>query len=120
MRTGVLLAADSGQTLARVARCEGALERMRGLLGRPALQPGEGLLIAPCNAVHTVGMRYAIDVVFMDAEGRVLNVRPALRPLRMAHAFRARQVLELAAGEAARLGLRPRRVVRWRELERAA
>ena len=88
---------------------------MRGLLWRPALAPGQGLLIAPCNSVHTIGMRYAIDVVFLDREGRVLKVCPALKPLRMAMARGARQVIELAAGEASRLGLLPKRVVRWQE-----
>ena len=115
MRSGTLIATDSGSALAAVRRCEGSLERMRGLLWRPALAPGQGLLIAPCNSVHTIGMRYAIDVVFLDREGRVLKVCPALKPLRMAMARGARQVIELAAGEASRLGLLPKRVVRWQE-----
>ena len=115
MRSGTLIAAASGSALAAVRRCEGSLERMRGLLWRPALAPGQGLLIAPCNSVHTIGMRYAIDVVFLDREGRVLKVCPALKPLRMAMARGARQVIELAAGEASRLGFLPKRVVRWQE-----
>ena len=115
MRAGTLIAKDSGSALAAVRRCEGSLERMRGLLWRPALAPGQGLLIAPCNSVHTFGMRYAIDVVFLDREGRVLKVHAALRPFRMAMARGARQVIELAAGEASRLGLIPQRVVRWQE-----
>lgn len=115
MRAGTLIASDSGSALAAVRRCEGSLERMRGLLWRPALAPGQGLLIAPCNSVHTFGMRYAIDVVFLDREGRVLKVYPALKPLRMAMARGARQVIEMAAGEASRLGLLPHRVVRWQE-----
>lgn len=119
MRAGLLLDADSGNPLAHVHRCEGSLERMRGLLGRPALAPGEGLLIAPCNSVHTIGMRYPIDVVFLDREGRVIKVRSALRPLRMAMARGARQVIELAAGEASRLGLLPRRALRWSAQEAA-
>ena len=113
MRMGTLVAADSGEPLARVARCEGPIERMRGLLGRPALGPAEGLLIAPCNSIHTVGMRYAIDVVFLDAEVRIVAVRHGLAPLRLAAARGARSVVELASGEARRLGLLPRRCVRW-------
>ena len=49
-------------------RTETMLERMRGLLGRPPLRPGQALLIDDCNMVHTIGMRYAIDVVFVDRE----------------------------------------------------
>ncbi len=115
MRIGTLISKDSGSTLATVHRCDGVLERMRGLLWRPKLAQGQGLLIAPCNSVHTIGMRYAIDVVFLNREGRVLKVFPAVKPLRFAAARGARQVIELAAGEAARLGLAPCRMVLWEE-----
>lgn len=54
--------------------------RLRGLLGRPRLQPGEGLLLAPSRGVHTWGMRYPIDVVLADAESRVVAVYPRLSP----------------------------------------
>ena len=75
-------------------------------MGRPPLQPGEGLWIRPCQQVHTQFMRAAIDVVFLDAEGRVLRVLPAMRPWRVSPFLRAaREVLELAAGEAD--GLQP-------------
>src|SRR5215210_694276 len=43
--------------------------RMRGLLGRPPLRPGQGLLIVPCRGVHSFGMAYSIDVVHLDRKG---------------------------------------------------
>jgi len=82
----------------------GFFERLRGLLGRPPPGRGEALWIAPCRAVHTVGMAYAIDVVFVGKEGRVLRIVPGLSPGRLAWCRRACAVIELAQGEAARLG----------------
>jgi uncharacterized membrane protein (UPF0127 family) len=73
---------------------------MRGLLGRAALGAGEGLLIRPTSAIHTFFMRFAIDVVFLDRDGVVLEVVPGLRPWRLAAKRGARSVLELPAGEA--------------------
>jgi uncharacterized membrane protein (UPF0127 family) len=81
--------------------------RMRGLLGRSGLEQGEGLLLKPCGSVHTLFMRFAIDVVFLDGELSVLAVRPAVPPWRTAGARGAKVALELAAGEAARLGIQP-------------
>jgi uncharacterized membrane protein (UPF0127 family) len=81
--------------------------RMRGLLGRSGLAQGEGLLLKPCGSVHTLFMRFPIDVVFLDRELSVVAVRPDLRPWRTAGARGAKVSLELAAGEAARLGIAP-------------
>jgi uncharacterized protein len=79
--------------------------RMRGLLGRRGLAEGEGLLLRPAGSIHTLFMRFPIDVVFLDADRRVLKVAAGVRPWRGAAAKRSREVLELAAGEAARVGL---------------
>jgi uncharacterized protein len=80
---------------------------MRGLLGHAALAAGEGLLIRPASAIHTFFMRFAIDVVFIDRDGVVLRVVPALRPWRLAARRGARSVLELPAGEAVARGIGP-------------
>jgi uncharacterized membrane protein (UPF0127 family) len=80
--------------------------RMRGLLGRRGLENGEGLLIKPTGSVHTFFMRFPIDVVFLSGDGEVLKVARALPAWRMAGARRARVVLELAAEEADRRGIR--------------
>jgi uncharacterized membrane protein (UPF0127 family) len=78
---------------------------MRGLLGRSALEPGEGLLIRPTNSVHMFFMRFAIDVVFVDRDLVVKKVVEQLRPWRMAGCRGARAAVELPAGEAARRGI---------------
>ena len=84
-----------------------------GLIGRQRLRPGEAFLIPRCRSVHTVGMRFPIDLAFVRAEPdrlRVVAVRERVRPFRAA-AVRGMSgeigVLELAAGEARRLGLGP-------------
>ena len=71
---------------------------MKGLLGRSALDPDEGLLLRPAGSVHTAFMRFPIDVVFLDGAMQVLRVEPNVRPWRVAGQRRARAVLELAAG----------------------
>lgn len=81
--------------------------RLRGLLFRPALAAdgGQALLIRPCGSVHTMGMRYALDVVFLDREGRVLAVREHVRPWRFCVGRGAHAVVELHHGAARRLGI---------------
>lgn len=77
------------------------LTRLRGLLGRRELPPDEGLLINPCSSIHTWFMRFPIDVVFLDRDLRVVRLAADVRPWRLRWGRGARQVLELAAGEAA-------------------
>jgi uncharacterized protein len=94
--------ATSGQILAeRADIAASSWRRMRGLLGRPALAPGQGLLIRPCQGVHTLGMAYPIDVVHLDREHVVRKVLHGLRPWRIGPlVWRASIVLELPAGAA--------------------
>ncbi len=79
-------------------------KRTVGLLKHDSLPPGEGLLITPCEAIHTFGMKFPIDVVFISRARRVLKVRPALVRRRIAVCLRAHSVLELPAGTAQETG----------------
>ena len=72
--------------------------RRRGLLGRDSLAGDTALIIAPSNAIHTFSMRFAIDVAFVSTDGRVIKVRPAIPPWRIAAAWRGFAVIEMAAG----------------------
>jgi hypothetical protein len=88
--------------------------RTVGLLGRRGLPPATGLLIRPCGSVHTFGMRFTIDAVYLDRDGRIVKVAPHLRPWRLSRGGRrAHATLELAAGEADRLGMTPGARVDW-------
>ncbi|MFE0422198.1 DUF192 domain-containing protein [Streptomyces sp. NPDC058953] len=79
--------------------------RHRGLLGRDGVTGA--LLLTPCNMVHTLGMRFAIDVAYLDAELRVVDLH-TLRPHRLAlPRLRARHALEAEAGAMGRWGVRP-------------
>jgi hypothetical protein len=72
--------------------------RRKGLLGRDSLLAGEGIWILPCQAVHTVGMRFPIDLVYLDRNLLVRKVRSNVHPWRLSACVSAHSVLELAAG----------------------
>ena len=75
-----------------------------GLLKHKSLPRGEGLFITPCEAIHTVGMKFPIDVLFLSRDRHVVKVRNAIVPWRISGCLRAHSVLELPAGTAAETG----------------
>jgi len=100
------LASDRGRVVCeRCVVADTPFARLRGLLGKRALPPGEGLLLRPSPSIHTFFMRFPIDVVFLDSDLRVLRVVDSVKPWRAAACRRARVVLELRAGEAAARGI---------------
>lgn len=86
--------------------------RTRGLLGRPRLPVRMGLLIERCSSVHTVGMMYPIDVVFLTLDFRVLRVVPSMRPTRATWCPHACYTLEMGGGEAEAAGVRAGELLR--------
>ncbi len=103
----------------RVAIANTRWTRLRGLLGRPEPQEGEGLLIVPSRGVHMMGMRYALDVVLLDGAGTVVALYPELPPWGKTRMHRgARVALELPAGSIARTGTRTGDLVDWSPAER--
>jgi hypothetical protein len=72
--------------------------RRKGLLGRQRLSPGEGMWILPCEAIHTFGMRFPIDLVYLDRKNRIKKLRSHVLPWRVSACFSAHSVLELASG----------------------
>ncbi|MCL1922073.1 MAG: DUF192 domain-containing protein [Kiritimatiellaeota bacterium] len=74
--------------------------RMRGLLGRDGLGDSAAMVILHCNAVHTLGMRFAIDLVFVDKASRVVRVVKNVRPWRFSvwGGWSAAHVIESEAG----------------------
>lgn len=72
--------------------------RRKGLLGRTGLAAGEGLWIVPCEAVHTFGMRFPIDLVYLDRKHRVVKTRSGVVPGRLSACLSAHSVVELPSG----------------------
>lgn len=82
------------------------LTRLRGLMFRKSLEPGEGLLLEPANAVHTHFMRFPIDVVHLSSDGEVLKIFDSVAPFRICpFVKRSHAVLEIEAGAAERAGI---------------
>ena len=82
-------------------------QRFRGLMLSRPLPPATGLLITPCNSIHMCFMRFAIDAVYLDKQGRILKITRHLRPwLGLSACWHAHSVLEMTAGQADALGLR--------------
>ena len=108
MKTSLLsFKSTQGEQRLDVSVASSMLSRMRGLLGRPALEGYQGMLLRSCNLVHTFGMRYPIDMVFMRRDGHVLKVSTAVAPRRAQGHMRAHCVLELASGAAKKCGIHP-------------
>jgi uncharacterized membrane protein (UPF0127 family) len=102
----VRVVADGGAVLCeRCKVADGPISRLRGLLGRKRLPSGEGVLLKPANMVHTWFMRFAIDVVFVDAEMEIVGITHDAGPWRVTGRRGARSVIELPAGECKRRGV---------------
>ena len=101
--------ARSGSELANnVEVAADIVARLKGLIGRRGLADGEALLIRSCKGVHTVGMRFPIDVVFLDRHDKVVGIKEKMPPNRMSAIYlRASSALELPAGTVERSCTRP-------------
>ncbi len=99
--------AATGATVAERARVATSLwARGRGLMLRSGLEPGGGLVIDPCSSIHTMWMRFPIDVLYVGRDDVVVRVAQAMRPWRLGPIFTgARFVIELPAGSALRAGI---------------
>ena len=94
-------------------------KRNKGLLGRNGLEAGGGLLIVPCESVHTFFMRFPIDLVYLDRKMRVKKVRSNVRPWRLSACLSAHSVLELAPGTVVKTGVRAGDVLEFLEADAA-
>lgn len=119
MREGkIYLCAENGaQTLLleRVMRTGNMLERMRGLLWREPLLSGEAMMIDRCDSIHTCGMRYPLDLAFMDATGKIRRLVRSLKPWRVAACYAAYMTLEMPAGTIDRLNLNAGMQLLWQQ-----
>jgi uncharacterized protein len=106
LRTVGIATEGDGIVATRVRVATGFAARFVGLLDCESIDADEGMLFRPGGSVHTLGMRTRIDVAFLDRDLRVLKLRPAVRPWRVAIApRRTRYTLELAPGRLARVAI---------------
>ena len=84
----------------RVARAERRADRMKGLAMLDAMPPGYALHLPRCRSVHTVSMRFALDLIWLGKDGRPVRIDRAVPPNRMKLCLRARSVVEANAGAA--------------------
>jgi uncharacterized membrane protein (UPF0127 family) len=97
----------SAVVASRVEVADTFLKRLRGLRGRDRMAEGSALWIVPCRGIHTRGMSFPIDALYLDREQRVVAIEQNLPPGRIASVlFRARTVLELPAGTVRRSATR--------------
>jgi uncharacterized membrane protein (UPF0127 family) len=92
-------AEGKGTIATDVAVAEGIWSRFMGLMGKRDLPAGHGLCLKPCSQIHMFFMRFPIDAVFIDGDGRVLRCYPDLKPWRITRIVsNAKACLELPAG----------------------
>jgi uncharacterized protein len=86
-----------GTTVASKARIAGSfIARSRGLMFSDPMAQGEGLVIAPCNSIHMFFMRFPLDILFLDAENRVVFMYEGIKPWRVGRIVRgAKSAIEL-------------------------
>jgi uncharacterized membrane protein (UPF0127 family) len=94
-----VVVASGKELAARITVADTFFSRLKGLLGTNSMPRGEGLWLVPCKAVHTFGMRFPIDLLFLDREQRVVSSVSCLVPNRISAFYgSAASVLELPAG----------------------
>jgi uncharacterized membrane protein (UPF0127 family) len=101
------LTTSAGTTVAgAVVMADNPWQRFMGLMGKRELAAGAGLCLRPCSSIHMFFMRMAIDAVFLDKDGVVVRMYPALRPWRMTRVVRkAKACIELPVGTLATAGV---------------
>jgi hypothetical protein len=102
--------------LTRVRKTETLLERAKGLLGCKSLMQGEGLLISPCNSIHTFFMLFPIDIVFLNKKNMITKIIRTMKPFRFGMALNSSSVLELMAGQTDMSGMQPGDYLLWEKV----
>jgi len=109
MKTSVIINERNGSVVSQQTRYANTwMKRLVGLLSEKTMKSGDGLWILPCRSIHTIGMRFPIDVVFLDQNNRVKKLGKAIRPFRFCSAMKGtKSVLELPVGAITEAGLQP-------------
>lgn len=115
MKQRIFIHPDNGCSI-QVQMADTFWTRLAGLMFRRPLPSATGLLITPCNSIHMCFMRFAIDAVYLDQQGKILKITRHLRPwLGLSACWQAHSVLEMTAGQADALGLKPGQILTFQE-----
>lgn len=100
MRHGSIIVSREGIEVTKIngMQTQSMKERLGGLLVLPTLNANEALLISPCNSIHTFGMKYALDLVYIDKNNKVCGLVDSIKPRRVSFCIQAKAVMELIAG----------------------
>ena len=90
-RTGQVIAA-------RALMASAPWTRMKGLLGKKSLPADEAIILKPASSIHTLFMRFALDIIYLDREERIVKLVPNLVPYRFSSAKGAHSTIEMASG----------------------
>ncbi len=101
------------QKLLDVTVADSFVTRLNGLLLHKSLGPDCGLLLDNCNSVHTIGMSFPIDVIFLDGRKKIIGIRENIQPRRIAYCSGAKSVLECNAGFVTATRLSIGQVLEW-------
>lgn len=96
-----------------VALADTFWKRLKGLLGTSCLPIGHGLLIKPCSSVHTFGMRYPIDVLFVDKNHKIVKIVDEMGAGKGSMASGGSYVVELPAGTARQAACTVGDILEW-------
>jgi uncharacterized protein len=110
---------NSSDIVFKIRLADSYYSRLRGLLGRKRLQEREGLLLERCASVHTIGMHYPLDLVFLDKHGKVMQCREGVKPFRTASAKGAYYTLELDMGEIRKNDIKVNDLFEWSGLSKS-
>lgn len=101
-----------------VRHASNPLARMKGLLGSKSLAAGHGLWLRPCSSIHTVGMSFPIDVLFLDKHRKIVRAAAKIKPMRICWApLATRSVLELPEGTIARYSIQAEEQVEFIDVD---
>lgn len=89
--------------------------RYRGLAGKKVLEDDTGIILKPCNSIHTIGMHFAIDVIFLDQTKSVCHMIKKMKPGRFSpFVLKAKQVIEMNSGTIEKTGIMMHDVLEWK------
>jgi uncharacterized membrane protein (UPF0127 family) len=110
-------AEETQWTVLKVRVATNFFNRLKGLLASKKLDNMEGMLLQNCSSIHTFGMHYSLDIVFLDKQGKVLKCEEYIKPFRIAIGRGATYTLELVHGMIKQLGIAKNDQFYWDGME---